>query len=108
MTEAYMMPVPEGEEDQPISEDAIRELHALSIAIDGHGKTLDFLSDAVDAAFRNGHSSEVERIVELMEFTTLELQEAANKAEDLVQGWGNCQRRAKKHGAKPETESPGG
>jgi hypothetical protein len=108
MAETVFIPITVGDDDEPISKDGIEQLVAASLAAVGHANALRYLSDQIEAAFERGDTHEVSRITDLLEFTTLELQDAAEKAECLARGWGNCQRRAKKHGAKPETEPPAG
>jgi hypothetical protein len=123
MTETVFVPISADDDDAPISKDGITQLINASLAAVGHASALRYLSDQIEAAFASGNTREVSQIMDLLEFTTLELQDASEKAECLVRSWGDHARQTKRkagqtsgeageeaHGepaANPETEPVG-
>jgi hypothetical protein len=82
------------DDDEPFSEQGMRNLTTCQLAIAGHIKTLGYLLDELKAA--RDKETELARQHEILEFVTLEITDAATKAEDIARGWGNCFRRAQK------------
>jgi hypothetical protein len=116
MAETVFIPITVGDDDEPISKDGIAQLIAASLAAIGHASALRYLSDQIEAAFASGNTHEVSQIMDLLEFTTLELQDAAEQAEGLVRSWGDHARQTRKvsqtsseagERAKPQTEPVG-
>lgn len=86
-------------DEPPFSDEGLDALTAYALLMAGHIKTLRYITAEFELA--GDRHAEFKRAHEILEFITLEIGDAAAKAEQLARGWGKGPTAACAFGMRP-------